>query len=104
MGKSYEKKHQILNEEEKNMKEKLQNEVTKIKEKLEINFSESNQLIRENERILKGINSLKKEDENIIKILSYVSKINKNKKTLSNFFLKNMKNLKISFQEEKKKY
>ena len=101
VGKSYEKKHQILNEEEKNMKEKLQNEVTKIKEKLEINLSESDQLIRENERILKGINSLKKEDENIIKILSYVSKINKNKKTLSNFFLKNMKNLKISFQEEK---
>ena len=97
VGKFYEKKREILNAEEKNMKEKLQNEVTKTKEKMEIHLSESNRLIRENERILKGLNSLKKEDENIIKILSYVSKINKNKKSLNQFFLEKMKNLKISF-------
>ena len=62
------KKNEMLNAEEKNIKEKLQNEVIKTKEKMENNISESNRLIRENERILKGLNSLKKEDENIIKI------------------------------------
>ena len=100
VGKFYEKKHEILNIEEKNMKEKLQNEVTKTKEKMEIDLSEANRLIRENDRILKGLNSLKKEDENMIKILSYVSKINKNKRSLNQFFLEKMKNLKISFNKE----
>ena len=51
--KSFEKKHEKLNHDEKNMKEKLQNEVTKIKEKLEEHLSVSNQMIRENERIMK---------------------------------------------------
>ena len=101
VGKSYEKKIEILRNEEKSMKEKLQNEVTKIKEKMEINLSESERLIRENERILKGINSLKKqENENMIKILTYISKINKNKKNLSQFFCEKMKNMKILFNEE----
>ena len=94
-------KKEILRNEEKSMKEKLQNEVTKIKEKMEINLSESERLIRENERILKGINSLKKqENENMIKILTYISKINKNKKNLSQFFCEKMKNMKILFNEE----
>ena len=62
------------------MKEKLENEVTKVKEKLEKQLTESNKIIRENERIIKGIKSMEKEDKKMIKILSYVSKINKNKK------------------------
>ena len=40
------------------MKEKLQNEITKIKEKLEIYLSESKNVIKINERINKGINIL----------------------------------------------
>ena len=98
--KSYDKKREKLNNEEKNLKENLQNEITKVKEKLEEYLSLSSKLIRENERILKGIKSLKKEEENIIKILSYVSKINKNKKSLQSFFQEFMKNIKINYQED----
>ena len=98
--KSFEKKHEKLNHDEKNMKEKLQNEVTKIKEKLEEHLSVSNQMIRENERIMKGIQSIQKESENMIRILSYVSKINKNQKNLNSLFSVFMKNLKISFSED----
>ena len=98
---SFEKRHQKLYEEEKNLKENLQNEVTKIKEKLEINLTSSNQIIRENERIMKGIKLLEKEDKNMIKILSYVSKINKNKKVMKQLLSELMKNMKISFQENK---
>ena len=98
--KSYEKKHELLNIEEKNMKEKLENEVTKIKEKLEKQLSESSQIIRENERIMKGIKSMEKEDKKMIKILSYVSKINKNKKAIKLLFSQLMKNLNISYQEK----
>ena len=98
--KSFEKKHEKLNHDEKNMKEKLQNEVTKIKEKLEEHLSVSNQMIRENERIMKGIQSIQKESENMIRILSYVSKINKNQKNLNSLFSLFMKNLKISFSED----
>ena len=84
------------------MKEKLQNEVTKVKEQLENYLSESNRLIKDNERIIKGIKSLeKKEDKNMIKNLSYVSKINKTIKENKNLFKELMKNLKITFQEEK---
>ena len=43
----------------------------------------------------------KKEDKNIIKNLSYVSKINKNIKENKVLFQELMRNLKISFQEEK---
>ena len=47
--KSYEKKHEKLILEEQNLKDQLQNEVTKIKEKLEEHLSESNKLIKDNE-------------------------------------------------------
>ena len=100
VGKSYEKKHEKLILEEQNLKDQLQNEVTKIKEKLEEHLSESNKLIKDNERIQKGIKTIKKDEENIIRILTYVSKINKNKKNLNLFFSEFMENLKINFQEE----
>ena len=78
--KSYLMKHEKLLKEENDLKEKLQNEVTKIKEQLEKYLSISNNLIRNNEKINKGIKLLEKEEKNMIKNLSYVSKINKNKK------------------------
>ena len=81
------------------MKEKLQNEVTKIKEELEKHLSEYNQMIRENEK-LKGIKIIKKEEENMIKVLSYVSKINKDKKIMKLMSSEMLKNLNISFQEK----
>ena len=86
--KSYEIKHKILIKEENDLKEKLQNEVTKTKEKLEIVLSESNQFIKISEKINKGIKILEKEEElNIVKNLSYISKINKTKKNVKKLFM-----------------
>ena len=94
-------KHEELIKKENELKEELQNEVTKIKEKLENFLSESNNLIRINENVSKGLKIFEKEDnKNMLKILSYVSKINKNKKGMKSLFQKLMKNLKISFLKD----
>ena len=97
-------KHEKLIKEENELKEQLQNEVTKIKDKLEMFLSESNNLIRINEKIAKGIKIFEKEDnKNMLKTLSYVSKINKNKKGMKSLFQQLMKNLKISFLKDETK-
>ena len=98
--KSFELKHEKLIKQENDLREKLQNEVTKIKEKLEKFLSESNRIIKTNEKIKKGIQIIEKEEKNILKNLSYVSKINKNKKEMRLLDRQLMKNAKISFQEE----
>jgi len=104
LTKSFELKHEKLIKEENDLREELQNEVTKIKEKLENFLSESNQVIKINEKINKGIKTLKKDEEkNLIKTLSYVSKINKNQKQINTLLAENMKNIKISFNEEQTK-
>ena len=72
MTKSYLKKHELLLKEENELKEKLQNEVTKVKEQLEKYLSESNNIIRANERLNKGIKKMENEEKNMIKTLSYV--------------------------------
>ncbi len=83
------------------MKEKLKTEVTKIKEKLEIDLTDLNNIIKTNEKINKGINGLKKTEEvNIVKTLSYISKINNTLNEINNLFGKLMKINKISFQKE----
>jgi len=64
---------------ENELKEKLQNEVTKVKEKLENFLSESNRLIKMNEKLNKSIEKIQKEEKNFLKVLNYVSNINKNK-------------------------
>ena len=43
---AYQKKHEILLKEEKNLQEKLENTVTKTKEQLELYLSEINEDIR----------------------------------------------------------
>ena len=64
-------------------------------------LSESNRVIRENEKIKKGLKNLEKnEEKNMIKILSYVSKINKNIKESKILFQELMRNLKLEFIEE----
>ena len=100
MTKSFQIKHEKLLKEENDLKEKLQNEVTKVKEGLENFLSESNEVIRQNEKIKKGLGIMeKKEEKNIIKILSYVSKINKNNKESKKLFQELMRNLKLEFIE-----
>ena len=70
MNEAYQKKHEILLKEENDLKEKLDNEVTKVKEKLEIYWSQVNNNIKMSEKINKGINNLQKgENNNIIKTL-----------------------------------
>ena len=102
--KSFELKHEILLKQEKEIKEDLQNKVTKTKEELENRLNESNELIRTSEKINKGIKSLEKdEDKNMIKILSYVSKMNSNKKESNSLLVKLMKNLDMNFQDEQTK-
>ena len=81
MRKSFELKHEKLIKEENELKEKLKNEVTKVKEKLENFLSESNTVIKTNEKINKGIKIFEKEKEkNMLKTLSYMSTMNKKKK------------------------
>ena len=98
--KSFEIKHEKLKKEEKDLKEELQIEVTKVKEKLEIFLSESNRIIKLDEKIEKGIKVLEKEEKNMIKTLSYVSKMNINQKETKILLQELMKNMKITFEEE----
>ena len=97
---SYEKKHEKLNIEEKNMKDKLQTEVTKVKEQLENFLSKSNQVIKDNERLFKGLQKMEKEDKNMIKLLTYITKVNKTKTANNSLFQELMSNLKITFDEK----
>ena len=80
LTKSFEEKISNLKKEENDIKEKLQNKVTKFKEQLEIYLSEINSQITINEKINKGNQKLDKEEKNMVKIISYISKFNKNKK------------------------
>ena len=111
VSKSFELKHEKLIKEENDMKDKLQTEVTKIKSKLEEYLTLVNELIRNYERINKGIKALNEEDKeqehkklNIIQNLTYISKINKNKKEMDKITKTLMKNLKINFIEDNIKY
>ena len=99
--KSFQKKMEQLIKKENDLKENLQNEVTKIKEKLEFFLSKSNNMIKINDKIIKGIKSLDNNDINIIKNLSYVSKINKIKKEANLLFQELIKSIKISYEEDK---
>ena len=102
--KSYEIKHENLIKEENELKDKLKNEVTKIKENLELNISKINDILRNSERIIKGIQTFKEEENKIIKKLNYISKINKNQKEINIIFQQLMKNLNISFNDNNIKY
>ena len=97
--KSYEIKHENLLKEENELKDKLKNEVTKIKEQLELNISKINEILRNSERIIKGLKSFKEEENQMIKKLNYISTINKNQKETTKIFQQLMKNLNISFKD-----
>ena len=104
----FELKHEKLVKEEKEIKDKLDNEVTKIKSKLEEHLSFANSLIRNYDKINKGIQELKKEEPNqnikYLKNLTYVSKLNKSQKEMNNITQKLMKNLKLDFVDNNIKY
>ena len=99
--KSFEAKRALLNQKEESLKDKLKNEVTKTREKFEINISLINELIKYCEKIQKEIKNLKKEEKNMIKTLSYISKVNKNQREIDKLMNSSMKNMKIAFNEDK---
>jgi len=100
---NFKRKHEELIKKEKDIKDNLQNEVTKTKEKLEEYLSFSNKIIEDIERINKGIKAFEKEGKNMLKILTYVSKINKNDKEIKKLNDTCMRNIKISFEEKENK-
>ena len=104
----FELKHEKLIKEENDMKDKLQIEVTKIKSQLNEYLTLVNEVIRNYEKINKGIKALNKEKENekikFIQNLTYISKINKNQKEMNKIEKALMKNLKINFIEDNIKY
>jgi len=106
--KLFELKYEKLIKEEKEIIDKLNNEVTKIKEKLEEYLSLSNTLIRNYEKINKGIQILNKDEQNkninMIKTLAYISKLNKNKKEMNDISRTVMKSMKLDFIDDNIKY
>ena len=102
--KSYSLKKKKLFEEEENLKNILKTEVTKMKEKFEMNLSEINNLLKVNDKLTKGTKLLTKEkDNNMIKKLSYISILTKSKKQIEKLFQEPMKNIKIFFVENENK-
>ena len=99
----FKRKHEDLIKKEKDIKDNLQNEVAKTKEKLEEYLLFSNKLIKDIERINKGIKALEKEEKNMLKTLTYISKLNKNDKEIKKLFKTIMRNIKISFEEKENK-
>ena len=101
--KSFKLRQEKLINEEKEIKDKLDNEVTKIKTKLEEHLSLINTLIKNYEKINKGIQGLNKEESNknmnlnLLKNLTYISKLNKNRNEMNKMPQILMKNLKLDF-------
>ena len=81
-----------LDKEEEELKDKLKNEVTKTKESLEEYMTLVNNLIKNCEKIKKGIQALEKVDKNMILNLSYISRINMNQKEVDTVINLSMKN------------
>ena len=94
--KAFELKHEQLIILENELKEKLKNEVTKIKESLEKNISTINELLREGERIIKSVKLLEKEDTLMIKKLNYITHSYRNQKEMKLFNKQLMKNIYIT--------
>ena len=99
---SFKLKYENLLNKENELKETLKNNVTKIKEKLENYFSESNNIIKSSDRLNKIIKLYEneKQDDNSLKMLSYISYVNKCIKEIEKFFLNLIINLKIDYKDD----
>ena len=95
------KKKENLIKKENDIKDTLKNEITKIKEKLEIYYSEIYEIIKKGELSSKIIKSYKKNKEEKIPIkeLAYISFVNKANKEMQKQILKPMRNIKISYND-----
>ena len=99
--KSFLVKHEELIIRENNIKEKLQIEVTKVKEILENYLSKSNNEIKLSEKINRGLKQLKSEENNVLKNIAYVSKLKKCQKEMKILLSDKIKSLKFKYQEDK---
>ena len=89
--------HERLFKEENDIKEKLQNEVTKIKEELVNNLSFINTLLNLSTKINKGYKTYNNE----ITKLNYISKVNIIIKELKKLFIKSIKSFEFNFEKDK---
>ena len=103
LTKSFQIKHEKLLKEENDLKEILNYEVTKVKERLENFWSQTNKEIKVNEILKKGIKNFKNEEKIVNKNLFYISKINKNIYEMTKLLQEQMKSIKFSFKEEETK-
>jgi hypothetical protein len=100
MTESFKKQHEKLRQTENDLKADLRKKVTELKENLENFLTESDEILKGNERINKVIKFYEKSEINsIIKSLSYISEIEKNNTRANDFLLKLMKSMNISFDE-----
>lgn len=97
----FKKKQENLIKKENDIKDTLKNEITKIKENLEIYYSEIYEIIKKDEISSKIIKSYKKnkEEKFPIKELTYISYLNKANKEIQKLILKPMRNVKISYND-----
>ena len=101
MKESFKKQHLKLEEKEIELKEDLIKNTTKVKEELENFLFESDEIIKNNERIDKLIKYYEKSETNqIIKTLSYISEIEVINNKAFIFLYKPMKNMNIYFKED----
>ena len=99
--KSFLVKHEELIIRENSIKEKLQIEVTKVKEILENYLSKSNNEIKLSEKINRGLKQLQSEENNVLKNIAYVSKLKKCQKEMKILLSDKIKSLKFKYQEDK---
>lgn len=100
---SYRKKIEIILKEKEEHIEKINIEVTKVKESLESFLSGINNEILIKERINKGILKMENKEQNTFQIFSYISKINQTKKKMKTYLTKLMRNLNIKYDENSNK-
>ena len=100
LTKSFQKEYELLFKKESYLRERLQNEVTKAKEKLENYLSQSNNEIKMNEKIIKNIKNFLNKERNILKDLAYISKLNKTINETKKLFQEPMKTIKFYYKKQ----
>ena len=105
MKESFKNQHDNLNKIEKELKEDLIKNVSKTKEELENFINKSIEIIKGNEKIGQFTQYYEKNKEKsnpvLIKTLSYISEIEKNNQKVFYFINESMKNMNITFNENK---
>ena len=105
MKESFKKQHDNLTKIEKELKEDLIKNVSKTKEELQNFINKSIEITKGNEKIGQFTQYYEKNKEKsnpvLIKTLSYISEIEKNNQKVFYFINESMKNMNITFNENK---